>query len=152
MLSKIWRQHRCRSTLIKAQKYLIQVSLYVRIRKRIFLEKIKTHQKILIFICLDIRWNFIWFIVWIGWISGFKTGLIFCVGDFANSKKNGTDSVNYAGTKDIQIWIKFPGNPILKFLLEFWIFVGEIHMRRCFIFKITYCVNLVIAVNLIRGN
>lgn len=36
MLSKIWRQHRCRSSVIKAQKYLVLVSLYVRIRKKKF--------------------------------------------------------------------------------------------------------------------
>ena len=31
MLSKIWRQHRCRSIFIKAQKYSVTVSFYARI-------------------------------------------------------------------------------------------------------------------------
>ena len=59
--------------------------------------------------------------------SGIKNRVNFLVSTIFLIQKVGTDSVNRADSGDIQIFIKFPGNPILKFLLEF-----------CFILQITH--------------
>ena len=44
-------------------------------------------------------------------------------------QKLGTDSVNHADSGDTKILNRFLGNPILKFLLEFWNFVGCFFLR-----------------------
>ena len=67
-------------------------------------------------------------------------------------QKSGTDLVNCADSRDIKLLVQFPGNSILRFLSNFQNCVGDTRMRGCFILKITDCVNIMIAVNLICEN
>ena len=70
-------------------------------------------------------------------------------------RKTEIDSVHQADSGDIKILVQFPGNPILKFLLNFLNYVGGTHMRGCFKLKITqslYLITLVILTRKIKGN
>ena len=58
-------------------------------------------------------------------------------------EKLGTDSVNYADSRDIKILIWFPGKSILKFAIIFWKCVGGAQMCGWNILKIAQCVNLI---------
>ena len=42
-----------------------------------------------------------------------------------------------------KFFFQFPGNPILKFMFNFWNCVGGAHMRECLILKITQCIYLI---------
>ena len=64
-------------------------------------------------------------------------------------QKIGNDSVNHADSEDTKILVQFPGNPILKFLLNFLNCVGGTHMRGCFIFKIIKRIKLIMLVILV---
>ena len=48
-----------------------------------------------------------------------------------------------------KFFFQFPGNPILKFMFNFWNCVGGAHMRECLILKISQCINLITTVILI---
>ena len=67
----------------------------------------------------------------------------------ANFKYLNVDSVNHDESGDIKLFVRFPGNLILKISLEFWNCVGCGHMRGCFIFRITQCLDLIALVILI---
>ena len=60
--------------------------------------------------------------------------------------------MNRADSRDSKLLVQFPGNSILRFSSNFRNCVGGKRMRGGFILKITDCVNLIIAVNLIREN
>ena len=51
--------------------------------------------------------------------------------------KIGNESVAHSDSGDIKIFVGFPGNSNLEFLVEFWKYVGGIYMRGRFILKIT---------------
>ena len=92
---------------------------------------------------------------YLGWIPGLKIGITFLCQRFFHFKKTESDSVNQADSGDIKILVQFPGNPILKFLLNFLYYVGGTHMRGCFKLKITqwlYLITLVILTRKIKGN
>ena len=52
---------------------------------------------------------------WLGWILGIGIGKLFYNCDFYISN----DLVSNADSGDIKIMVQFPGNPILKFFLQF---------------------------------
>ena len=60
-----------------------------------------------------------------------------------------SDSVNHADSGDIKVFVRFPGNTILKIFTNFWKCVGGADIRGCFILKITQCVDLITLVILI---
>ena len=64
-------------------------------------------------------------------------------------QKTGNDLVSNADSGDIKIMVQFPGNPILKFFLQFSNCVGGTYMRGCFILKINQCVYLIMRIILI---
>ena len=75
--------------------------------------------------------------------SGIKNRHNFFVWAIFLFEKLGTDSVNYADSRDIKILIWFPGKSILKFAIIFWKCVGGAQMCGWNILKIAQCVNLI---------
>ena len=84
-----------------------------------------------------------------GWIHRLNSGEInghnFLCWRFFLFQKLGTDSMNYADSRDIKILTQFPRESILKFSLKFSKYVACVHM--CFIIKITQCIQLFMFIN-----
>ena len=81
--------------------------------------------------------------------SGTKNRHNFFIQANFKSLNIGSDSVDHDESGDIKLFVRFPGNLILKISLEFWNCVGCGHLRGCFIFKITQRVDLIALVMMI---
>ena len=80
--------------------------------------------------------------IYIGCITGFRNHHNFFSKEDFLFQKFRTDSVNHADSRDTKLLVLFPGNSILRFLLNFRNCVGGTHMRGCCNRKIIKCIKL----------